>query len=163
MAGMEADELAEVDQQLRGICARHGLDWVVSQVDGLVSQGRDVFTGHESSFQGRRGYSDLYPLYTSSGRPTSAASRSVAFSPTNRTLLLIDAMLTVFTQLPSMQANAIQTLREGYEGRASVVGSIAFGDDGPNPEVTTVSDGSDLNYQVTVTLLQRLREEVVAE
>lgn len=157
---MEVDELAEVDRQLRVMCAQRGLGWVLSQVDGLIAQGHDVFDREESYFQGRPGYSDRYPLFASGRRPASAGLRSVPFGPTERTLLLIDAMLTVFIQLPAVQAGAVRTLRQGFEGRAPLVGSVVFADDGETSAVTAISDSGDVNYEVVVATLRRLREEV---
>ncbi|BEL05448.1 hypothetical protein Q0Z83_036390 [Actinoplanes sichuanensis] len=157
---MEADELAEVDQQLRSICVQRGLGWVVSQVDGLISQGRDAFTSDESYYQGRPGYSNGYPLFASGNRPPPANPRSVPFTPTDQTLMLIDAVLAIFIHLPAMQATAIRTLRQGFEGRASVVGSVSFADEGQDQAVTTISDGEDIDYEALIATLRRLREEV---
>lgn len=163
MTRMDADELAEVDQQLRSTCAEHGLGWVVSQVDGLVGQGRDVFVAEESYHQGRRGYSDRYPLFADTRRPAPAGLRSVPFTATERTLLLIDAMITVFTQLPAAQASALSVLREGFEGRASVVGSIVFADVDDGSAIVALTDIPDAYYQPVVARLGALRDAVIAD
>jgi hypothetical protein len=160
---MDAEELAEVDQQLRSTCARHGLGWVMSQVDGLVGQGRDIFVAEESYYQGRRGYSDRYPLAADGRRPAPAGLTSVPFTATERTLLLIEAMITVFTQLPAAQASALSTLRDGFEGRASVAGSIVFADIDDGSTIVALTDIPDANYQSVVASLHALQDAVTAD
>lgn len=160
---MDADELAEVDQQLRATCVQHGLGWVVSQVDGLIDQGRDVFDAEESYYHGRRGHSDRYPLVAYGRRPAPAGLRSVPFAPFERTLLLIDAMLTVFTQLPAAQASAVGTLHEGFEGRAPVVDSITFADVDDDSTIIAITDIPDADYRPVVASLLALREAATAE
>ncbi len=160
---MDADELAEVDQQLRETCAQHGLGWVVAQVDELIAQGHDVFDTDEPYYQGRRAHSDRYPMVAYGRRPQQAGLRSVPFTPAERTLLLIDAMITVFTQLPAAQASAVGTLRQGFEGRAPVVDFITSIDADDESATIDLTDIPDADYQPVVASLLGLREEVTAQ
>jgi hypothetical protein len=52
---MEAGEIAEVDQQLRAICARWGLAWVVSDVDELAREGNRRWARYNHNQRGRGG------------------------------------------------------------------------------------------------------------
>jgi hypothetical protein len=154
---MEADELAEVDQQLRDLCARWGLAWVVSNVDELVREGQYIIELQE--YESLRRYSLRSP---SGKRPTPAEFRATPFSATERTLLLIDAMLTVFVELPAARSHTLSALSEGWSGKVPIVGSISFTEDDGRP-IATISEDGEADYAAVIANLRALRAMVVEQ
>ncbi|MGW3610580.1 hypothetical protein ACWD6N_11930 [Micromonospora sp. NPDC005163] len=159
---MDAEELMQVDQQLREMCLERGLGWVLSDVDELIRQGQHV-AGRPEYFQ--EWATDRYGRYPAridpGKRPTTASLRETPFSAPDRTLLLIDAMLAVFTQLPAMQADTLEALRDGRNGLAPPVNSVTF--TGGDDETAPFDDFDGEAMGRVSASLQRLRAAVIEQ
>ena len=151
---MDTEELAEVDRELRLLCDTHGLAWVVSEVDHLIQEGRQLVR-HPESVTTNRGLS--WATRASPGKyPGPADFIAVPFSPSERTLLLIDAMLTVFAQLPRIQARTLEILRQGWNGKVPVVEEVSLSDDADGQEMS-ISVNVATGYDAIVADLSALR------
>ncbi|SCL43350.1 hypothetical protein [Micromonospora aurantiaca (nom. illeg.)] len=160
---MDAEELVQVDQRLRELCLGRGLGWVVSDVDELIRQGQHVAGRREYFEEWATDRFGRYPARIDPGkRPATASLRETPFSAPERTLLLIDAMLAVFAQLPALQAETLEALRDGRNGLAPPVNTITLTSGGESPPVPI--DGFNREAMARVAeSLQRLRAAVIEQ
>jgi hypothetical protein len=109
---MTEAEAAAVEEELRGVVAETGLQWVLDQVDEFVLEGKPEFR----RFRGARGDESephVRELTTKRGVP-----RSEPYTPSERVSLLLEAIERITSQPLEFEA----------EISASVVGDAALDD-----------------------------------
>ncbi|GIF48192.1 hypothetical protein DFJ67_3521 [Asanoa ferruginea] len=164
---MEASELARVDQNLRQLCAEHGLSWVVQAVDAAVAEGHadSATAGGSSYYQRRGGYMYGYGVRPDERSRVEPEIVERPYTDQERVLLLLDAMLAVYRDLPNLRAETVRVLTDGFRGRVPV----------PEQIVTALDEGDDdivvawqpetaaavQNRQRVVGALAALRQAVV--
>ncbi|MFI5914598.1 hypothetical protein [Dactylosporangium sp. NPDC051541] len=133
---MEEQELDRVNARLRQACLDRDLTWVVDAVDAALGDGvADSANDGSSAYRQRRGtriFGHVYYDADPRARPDPQL-RVRPYTSEESVLLLIDAMLAVYDVLPSVQAEALSTLRGGWNGRVPVADSVVVRGDG-DPE-----------------------------
>ncbi|WCN81795.1 hypothetical protein [Micromonospora sp. LH3U1] len=133
---MEASELARVDLTLRRLCADHGLTWVVEAVDAAVAEGAadSVTEGSSSHGQRRGGRLFGYGIRPDERSRIEPEIRWRPYTDTERVLLLLDAMLAIYRDLPSLRTETVRVLTDGFQGRVAVPEQIITALDEDNEE-----------------------------
>jgi hypothetical protein len=156
---VDEEDRQRLDVGLRELCSRHQLDWVVTQIDAIVAEGdmRTSASRQEYSIHDRFGF----PRRGAIQRPKEAVLQSVPFTPLDRTLMLIDALTSVFEQLPEIRRETLNRLTDGYQGRVAPIRSIAFGSELDTVDV--IVDGSEITeYPEVLAALRAARDEATA-
>jgi len=166
---MEASELARVEQTLRQLCADHELGWIVQAADAAVAEGHAESVTEGSSNHNRRrgdfpfGYG-VRPDERSRIEPE-IVQRS--YTDEERVLLLLDAMLVVYRELPDLRAETVRVLTDGFQGRVTVPDQIATVLDEDTEEAVILwraeSAGDGQNRQRVIGALTALRQAVVSQ
>lgn len=121
---MQGDELVRVDNDLRRMCSGQGLVWLLETVDAAVEEGVAVFVNEGSSSYRRRGDSWTgFSFDPEPGRRSDPPLRIRAHTVQERVLLLLDAMLNVYRDLPELRAETLRVLGTGWEGRVPILSS----------------------------------------
>jgi hypothetical protein len=169
---MDAAELERIDRTLRRLCERQQLIWVLAAVDTAIHEGfSESVNAGSSSYHERGGSWRSFPgvqFDADSGKRPQPESRERPFTLQERAILLLDALLRVFRDLPQIRQSTIDTLNHGWDGRVPLPDRILFIDDdadgdaesgfsiGPEPA------GDATRRQRVVRALVNLRTEVLA-
>jgi hypothetical protein len=166
---MEAPELARVDQNLRQLCSDHGLSWVAQVVDAAVAEGHaeSVTEGSSSHYRRRGGSPFGYGVRPDERSRIEPEIVERPYTGEERVLLLLDAMLTAYRELPDLRAETVRVLTDGFQGRVAV----------PERSVTALDEDDEeavipwqpetaagvQNRQRVIGALTALRQAVVSE
>ncbi|MDI6104826.1 hypothetical protein QLQ12_40185 [Actinoplanes sp. NEAU-A12] len=134
---MQEEELFRIGDALRRMCGEQNLTWVIEAVDAAAREGFTESVNPDSSAY-PRGDDDSWPYPFSwqpapRGRPQ-VEIRERAYTTQEEVLLLLDAMLAIYRDLPDLCAETIAVLRRGWEGRVPIPDSVVFID--PTPATT---------------------------
>lgn len=166
---MEAPELARVDQTLRQLCAEHRLDWVVHATDAAVTEGHtESVTEGSSNHNQRRGSSAFgYGLRPDERSRIEPEIVQRPYTDEERVLLLLDAMLGIYGELPDLRAETMRVLTDGFQGRVAVPHQIVTALDEDTEEAVILWQpelaGGRQNRQRVIDALTALRHAVVSE
>ncbi|MEU4564317.1 hypothetical protein AB0F72_38545 [Actinoplanes sp. NPDC023936] len=166
---MEAAELARVDQTLRQLCADHELQWVVQAVDAAIAEGhaQSVTEGSSSHYRRRSGSPYGYGIRSDERSRIEPEIVERPYTGEERVLLLLDAMLAVYRDLPNLRTETVRVLTDGFQGRVAVPEQIVTALDEDDEEAViswrseTAVDAQ--NRQRVIGSLITLRQAVVPE
>lgn len=158
---LNAEELEHTEETLRAICNGRNLEWLIADVDEILSEGLSTVEYFEYYREARPHPFGWYSIALSSSKaPTEATTRTTPATPTERVILIIDALIAIFTDLPTIASEVSTLLQDGWEGRAPVVRSLNFAEE--DIEATAIDAGallSDVDPRI-IELLLNLREVV---
>ena len=165
---MQSEELARVEEALRQMCAEQDLAWLIEQVDAALHDRLAESVNPGSSSYRRRPASWPGAFYepVKRGRPQ-LEIRERDYTAEERVLVLLDAMLMVYRDLPNLRDETIAVLSRGWEGRATVPDSVLFTDreyetaEGSDFTLTVETEAELGDRQRLVNALLALRGEVL--
>lgn len=157
---MELRDLELLEAGLREACASHGLRWVIRAVDEHTSEGKYLVL---NELEGR---ADPYRAFSASRRPEAPRLRRFDLGPQERVLALIDAMISVYEELPAIAAATTENLNQGWDGRATLVETLVFVEDQDGSaavHVDAVATADGQTRALFVSHLRRMRERVMTD
>jgi hypothetical protein len=165
---MEGPDLARVEQVVRQLCMERDIAWVAESVDAAVAEGfAESFTEGYSNHNRRRGGSPFgYGVEPDNRARIEPVIVERRYTDQERVLLLLDAMLAVYRDLPAMREETYSVLTDGFQGRVPVPDSIVSLFDEEDPDGVLVwhrESAEDREHrQRIVSVLAALREAVAA-
>ncbi|MEU4161725.1 hypothetical protein [Actinoplanes sp. NPDC026670] len=140
---------------------------MLEPVDAAIGAGIiDSTTPNSSAYHHRRGLWHGYVLDNDGRQRPDPQLVQRPYTREEAVLLLLDAMLAVYRDLPDMATDTIRELADGRDGRALPVDSIMSADgNGPDDAVNlwVTETGSDRENRLRViSALLALREAVLA-
>ncbi|MGC4856344.1 hypothetical protein ACLQ24_23925 [Micromonospora sp. DT4] len=161
---MEASELARIDQTLRQLCAGRELTWVVQAVDAAVAEGFAESVTEGSSNHNRRRGTSVFGMRPDDRPRIEPQVVQRPYTDEERVLLLLDAMLVVYRDLPGIRAETLRLLTDGFQGRVAIPEQIVTAPDEDTEEAAILwqpeSADSVQNRQRVIDALVALRQAV---
>lgn len=165
---MQSEELARIEEALRQMCAERDLAWLIEQVDSALHDRFAESVNPGSSSYRRRPDSWPGAFYEPAkrGRPQ-LEIRERDYTDEERVLLLLDAMLTLYRDLPNLRDETVAVLNRGWEGRVTVPDSVLLTDrefettEGSDFTLTVETEAELRDRQRLVNALLALRAEVL--
>lgn len=151
------EDRQQLDTRLRALCSRRQLDWIVAQIDQLIAEGNLLKAVSRQEYPAFSQYA--YPIGRKVPRPKPAELTPVPFTPTERTIMQIDAFIAVFDQLPKIQVEVLHRLATGHQGRVGPVHSIMFMSS-PDTVELAVDRAEAIDYAAVLEALHAARDAV---
>jgi hypothetical protein len=166
---MEAQDLTRVDETLRRLCTDHELHWVVQAVDAAIAENHaeSVTEGSSSHYQRRGGSPFGFGIRSDERGGVEPEIVERPYTNEERVLLLLDAMLAVYRDLPDLRAETVRLLTDGFQGRVAVPEQIITALDESDEEAVIPwqpeTAAGVQNRQRVIGVLTALRQAVVPQ